>query len=425
MKFLKEMIAKKREEPHEAEIPDSFENDDLISEIEQENISDKEIISNLSSISAKANEHPAQSEDHDGEASDAERVVSRVPDFADIVAGRRNLDAAASEEPVGDIEDDEDYMDLDDDEMWDDMDDLDDFDELDELDDPQSADPAPAATPEPVTTVSPAAPIVARKFSEIRTPAKPVSADKPVTQPLSEARTTPDMSRNDTVTAQDEPKPAAPARETAQVKKIWDLQPGAADDSHLRPVQDTPRATAQQKPEQKIAEVPQPAAGQAPRRAGRVKTRLLGFEHAQDTSSNPFDAPGATGQSSASEFPIGWMVITKGPGRGTSFSLCNGVSQIGRGDDQAIRLDFGDNSVSRNNHAAIAYDNEQRVFFLGHGGKTNLVRLNDRPVLSTEELSNWDLIRIGETTLRFVAFCGEDFDWDLENQDDSNNAAIA
>ena len=50
-------------------------------------------------------------------------------------------------------------------------------------------------------------------------------------------------------------------------------------------------------------------------------------------------------------------------------------------------------------------------FYLGHGGKMNLVRLNGRPVLSTEELDSNDLIRIGETTLKFVAFCGPDFSW--------------
>jgi pSer/pThr/pTyr-binding forkhead associated (FHA) protein len=84
---------------------------------------------------------------------------------------------------------------------------------------------------------------------------------------------------------------------------------------------------------------------------------------------------------------------------------------IGRGDDQVIRLDFGDNSISRNNHAAVAYDEEQNKFYIGHGGKSNIIRRNARPVLSTEELHHADLIRIGETTLRFVALCGSDFKW--------------
>ena len=110
-------------------------------------------------------------------------------------------------------------------------------------------------------------------------------------------------------------------------------------------------------------------------------------------------------------YPVGWLVVIKGPGVGTSFALSNGVSQIGRSEDQAIPLAFGDTSISRNNHAAVAYDDEENKFFLGHGGKSNLVRLNDRPVLSTEPLAHGDRIRIGETTLIFAALCGEDFTW--------------
>ena len=33
------------------------------------------------------------------------------------------------------------------------------------------------------------------------------------------------------------------------------------------------------------------------------------------------------------------------------------------------------------------------------------------PVLSTEELASGDEIRIGETALKFVSLCGEDFTW--------------
>ena len=87
---------------------------------------------------------------------------------------------------------------------------------------------------------------------------------------------------------------------------------------------------------------------------------------------------------------------------------------IGRGDDQAICLDFGDTSISRDNHASIAFDDESGQFFLGHGGKSNIVRLNGRPVLSTEDLGNGDEIRLGETTLKFTAFCGPDFNWAAE-----------
>ena len=92
-------------------------------------------------------------------------------------------------------------------------------------------------------------------------------------------------------------------------------------------------------------------------------------------------------------------------------ALHAGAAQIGRGEDQAISLDFGDTAISRANHAAVAYDSEMNAFYLGHGGKSNIVRLNNKPVLSTEEMRSGDEIRIGETTLRFVAFCGDGFTW--------------
>ena len=108
---------------------------------------------------------------------------------------------------------------------------------------------------------------------------------------------------------------------------------------------------------------------------------------------------------------MGWIVVTDGPGRGASFALTGGVASIGRGADQAIALDFGDVSISRQGHASIAYDDQENRFYLGHGGKANLVRLNGRPVVSTEDLADGDEIAIGETVLRFVALCGGAFAW--------------
>ena len=101
------------------------------------------------------------------------------------------------------------------------------------------------------------------------------------------------------------------------------------------------------------------------------------------------------------------------------------MSQIGRGEDQAIQLDFGDNAVSRTNHAAIVYDAEKHTFLLGHGGKSNIVRLNDEPVISNEALKDGDMIRIGETTLRFTPLCSPEFNWADDNTDDEENDDVA
>lgn len=169
--------------------------------------------------------------------------------------------------------------------------------------------------------------------------------------------------------------------------------------------------------------MPQAAAAAPPRKAGRVKTRLLGFQ-AKNESRDVFAGKAATGAGPV-RFPVGWLVITQGEGFGHSFSILSGVSKIGRGDDQAVQLDFGDTAISRDNHAAIAYDEELNQFFLGHGGKSNVVRLNGTPVLSTEELFDGDEIRIGETTLKFIALCSEEFTWAENSGDDTDHARSA
>jgi hypothetical protein len=113
----------------------------------------------------------------------------------------------------------------------------------------------------------------------------------------------------------------------------------------------------------------------------------------------------------------GWVVVIKGPGRGNFCPVFVGMNSVGRDADQRISLNFGDESISREEHAFITYDEEQRCFYLQHGGKSNLVRLGPAPVLSPTELKPNDLIRIGRTTLLFVPFCGPDFSWTEEVQE--------
>ncbi len=207
--------------------------------------------------------------------------------------------------------------------------------------------------------------------------------------------------------------PAPAPREVAQVTGTQNAendQASVAPDG-LMPEQENAAPT----PNAPVS-VPQPAPGRAMGRSGRVKTRLLGFTGPDSSGSDPFAKQTKNTPPAYSNFPVGWLVVVDGPGRGAAFTLFSGVSQIGRGPDQTVRLDFGDNSISRENHAAIAYDSEQKKFYLGHGGKANLVRLNNRPVLSTEELETDHQIRIGETVLRFIGLCGQDFCWDQHEQ---------
>lgn len=222
------------------------------------------------------------------------------------------------------------------------------------------------------------------------------------------------------------PAPMAPPVPTQVSAPISPPTPNPEPTPELAPeLASDPMMTARPVPPMPVqmpVQMPAPASGRANRKAGRVKTRLLGFSSDQDHDADPFASKSTPEVAAQTMYPVGWMVVISGPGRGTAFTLFNGVSQIGRGEGQAVRLDFGDNSISRENHAAIAYDGEQQKFYLGHGGKANLVRLNGSPVLSTEAMESGALIRIGETTLRFVALCGDGFDWDKSQDCDGDHA---
>ncbi|MCH9809434.1 MAG: FHA domain-containing protein [Alphaproteobacteria bacterium] len=124
-------------------------------------------------------------------------------------------------------------------------------------------------------------------------------------------------------------------------------------------------------------------------------------------------AAGSAGKAREPEFDpaVGWLVILEGPGRGQHCSIFYGQNSVGRGEDQRIRLNFGDARITRDTHAFIVYDDLGRKFFLRDNGKSNLIRLNKSPVIAPVELNDRDQIQIGETVMLFVALCGPDFDW--------------
>jgi pSer/pThr/pTyr-binding forkhead associated (FHA) protein len=90
-----------------------------------------------------------------------------------------------------------------------------------------------------------------------------------------------------------------------------------------------------------------------------------------------------------------------------------GHNGIGRGPDQKARVNFGDDTISREAHAIATFDPKSGKFYLMHGGQgRNLVYLNKSPVLQFSGLNTGDEIELGNTVLRFCAFCTEQFKWD-------------
>ncbi len=109
--------------------------------------------------------------------------------------------------------------------------------------------------------------------------------------------------------------------------------------------------------------------------------------------------------------PTGWLVVVQGPGKGRVLTLGNGMNAVGRSEESRVRLDFGDDNVSRTNHARLIYEPRTRRWLLSHGDGTNLTYLNGEVVVNVVEIESGAEIQIGSTTMRFQAFCSKAFDW--------------
>lgn len=155
------------------------------------------------------------------------------------------------------------------------------------------------------------------------------------------------------------------------------------------------------------ADVTQP--GPLPKRE-EEKTRIHGGQRrrtAADTSAEAAAKPA----DAVSDPVAGWLVVVEGPGLGQVLTVGHGQNSIGRQPTQRIAIDFGDEEISRENHAVITYDPRGRKFFVQQGSGTNLIYLDDEPVLTPSPIETHAEIVIGQTRLRFVAFCGPDFSW--------------
>ena len=145
--------------------------------------------------------------------------------------------------------------------------------------------------------------------------------------------------------------------------------------------------------------------------AGDARTRIYG---PGARTPPPESAPESARSSAMDDPPAGWLVVVRGPGQGNVLTVGHGANAIGREPDERIRLDFGDETISRRGHATVTYDPRGKTFYVQHGGGKNLTYLEDAPVLAPTKLAGFSRIQVGDTLLLFVPLCGERFDWESE-----------
>ena len=130
-------------------------------------------------------------------------------------------------------------------------------------------------------------------------------------------------------------------------------------------------------------------------------------------------AEGAEPAAGESDPVVGWLIVLAGPGRGNAIKLGYGQNSIGRDKGERVRIDFGDASISRSKHCFVIYEPRKREFILRPGDSANLTYLDGALVSEPRPLPPGGLVEIGHTTLRFVALCGPDFDWQDEPPKDA------
>lgn len=107
---------------------------------------------------------------------------------------------------------------------------------------------------------------------------------------------------------------------------------------------------------------------------------------------------------------VGFLVAIEGPHRGEDFRLHSGRNFIGRAEVMDVSLP-DDTTVSRENHALLSYDDKNNTFVLVPGSGRGITYCNSRLIEAAVELTAYDKIEIGATTLLFLPLCGEHFQW--------------
>ncbi len=110
---------------------------------------------------------------------------------------------------------------------------------------------------------------------------------------------------------------------------------------------------------------------------------------------------------------VGWLVSVSGQEKGRDYRIHSDNNFIGRSETMDIRI-RGDETISRINHAVVAYDTRDKIFYFAPGGGRSINRVNGKAVLAMVPLNAYDEIEIGRTRLIFVPLCGERFEWKNE-----------
>lgn len=107
---------------------------------------------------------------------------------------------------------------------------------------------------------------------------------------------------------------------------------------------------------------------------------------------------------------VGWLVCIDGADKGKDYRLYAKNNTIGRSEKMDVHIK-NDPTISRENHARLAYDQKHNNFHLIPADAVNNIYLNDEPLYASAVIHAYDLIEFGDTKVVFVPFCTDHFTW--------------
>lgn len=108
---------------------------------------------------------------------------------------------------------------------------------------------------------------------------------------------------------------------------------------------------------------------------------------------------------------VGWLIALNGKYKGKDYKVHSDNNFIGRDQSMDICIE-GDETISRERHAVISFDNRRKEFYFSPSEGRAIVRVNEMPIYNTVKLEDFDEIEIGETMLLFRSLCGDSFSWE-------------
>lgn len=227
-----------------------------------------------------------------------------------------------------------------------------------------------------------------------RSVAPPQTNDKvPVSGKRSRKKNMEDSGDSHTVPLGQQAEIDAAQPEPAPKRSVHTGEPQAAQE--LPPDEDTARNDEQEPAEPQVLPLKAAVAAVAPKGSDTEDVKTMAF----------YDLGGDQ------EPVVGWLVCVKGSYFGQSFNLKTGRNNVGRAGSMDVVL-AQEPSVSRNRHAVITYEPENRDFFIQPGESGGLTYLNKQVVMQFSPMQAYDKIRLGNAEFVFVPCCGENFTWD-------------